>query len=223
MAVVRKALASDPKWLKLAFEDKGQKEIPGKRDNPVIMAYYKDVGHGWVEDDEVAWCAAFVGSCLQRAGEPYLKSLTARSYLSWGSKTTNPKRGDIVVFKRGSSSWQGHVGFFLGFSDDKKYVYVLDGNASNSVKVSRRAVGGRNKVLGYRTPTALSNSRTLKASLGGATAGTVALVSEGAEQVREGLVMTGWDWAIIVAGVIVIGMVVWAWKARRDDWKRKGV
>jgi hypothetical protein len=46
----------------------GTKEFEGPADNPKIMEMYKSVGHDWVEHDEVAWCAAFVGQCLEKAG-----------------------------------------------------------------------------------------------------------------------------------------------------------
>ena len=45
----------------------GTKEIKGSADNPKIMEMYRTVGHHWVEHDEVAWCAAFVGHCPQPA------------------------------------------------------------------------------------------------------------------------------------------------------------
>ncbi len=219
MALKKYELSSDPEWLKLAWADHGQKEIKGSRDNPLVVQYFKDVGHGWVKDDETAWCAAFVGSCLARAGLPHTGSLAARSYLQWGSKTTRPKRGDIVVFKRGNSSWQGHVAFYLG--SDSKYVYVLGGNQSNMVKVSRYA---KSKLLGYRAPTTLATSRTYKAAGAGAGAGVLALVGQGAEVAKEaqmGLEMTGLDWAMILAGFIGVAaaaVVIWA---RWDDWRQK--
>ena len=46
----------------------GTKEFEGPADNPKIMEMYRSVGHDWVEHDEVAWCAAFVGHCLERSG-----------------------------------------------------------------------------------------------------------------------------------------------------------
>jgi len=104
--------------------------------NPKVLAYYADAGHSWVKDDSVAWCAAFVGAMLKRAGMKGTGELTARSYLGWGEFVSieDAKPGDIVVFKRGNSTWQGHVAFYV--SCDAKVVKVLGGNQSDQVKES---------------------------------------------------------------------------------------
>ena len=57
----------------------GTTEGPGPEDNPAIMAMYASVGHDWVEHDSVAWCAAFVGHCLEKAGLRSSRRLNARS------------------------------------------------------------------------------------------------------------------------------------------------
>ena len=62
----------------------GTTEGPGPADNPVIMEMYASVGHDWVEHDETAWCAAFVGHCLEKAGIRSTRALNARSYLGFG-------------------------------------------------------------------------------------------------------------------------------------------
>jgi hypothetical protein len=46
-----------------------------------------------------------------------------------------PEIGDIAVFKRGTMGWQGHVGFYV--KNDGAYVWVLGGNQSDEVKISR--------------------------------------------------------------------------------------
>lgn len=125
----------------------GLKEVPGEADNPDILSMYARIGHGWVEHDEVAWCAAFVGSCLEQVGERSTRSLTARSYLDWGVpvELSEAREGDIVVFKRGNSSWQGHVGFFVETRGTS--VAVLGGNQKDSVSI---ATYGREDMLGIR-------------------------------------------------------------------------
>lgn len=220
MAIVKKELPDDPEWMKLAWQDNGEKEIRGSRDNPLVVAYFKDVGHGWVKDDETAWCAAFVGSMLSRCDMPHTGSLAARSYLQWGSKTTKPKRGDVVVFKRGNSSWQGHVAFYVG--EEGNYVYVLGGNQSNAVNVRRYS---KSKLLGYRTPVTPNTSRTYKAAALGGTAGLMTVVAEGTDILREaqaGFEMTGTDWGIILAGLLGVGCAGCVCYARWDDWRKKG-
>lgn len=103
--------------------------------NPKVVAYFRDSGNAGVKDDETAWCAAFVGAMLRRAGISGTGKLNARSYLDWGipvdRKDAQP--GDVVIFKRGNSSWQGHVAFFV--KDRGKLIDVLGGNQSNAVNI----------------------------------------------------------------------------------------
>jgi len=103
--------------------------------NPKVVAYFKDAGHPEVKDDATAWCAAFVGAMLHRAGDNGTGALNARSYLKWGDgvNLTDAKPGDIVVFKRGNSTWEGHVAFFV--SQDAKSIKVLGGNQSDAVNI----------------------------------------------------------------------------------------
>ena len=84
----------------------GTVEGPGPENNPVIIQMYASVGHDWVEHDSVAWCAAFVGYCLERAGLRSTRKLTARSYLGWSVpiEVANAQPGDIGVIPRGSFS-----------------------------------------------------------------------------------------------------------------------
>jgi uncharacterized protein (TIGR02594 family) len=125
----------------------GTTEGPGPADNPVIMEMYASVGHDWVEHDSVAWCAAFVGHCLERAGIRSTRKLTARSYLDWGVpvEVADAQQGDIGVIPRGSSSWQGHV-FFIDRIEGA-WVWGLGGNQDDAVNVKRYPVS---KLLGVR-------------------------------------------------------------------------
>lgn len=116
-----------------------QKEVGtvewAKGDNPKVVAYFKDSGNAGVTDDETAWCAAFVGAMLHRSGAKGTGKLNARSYLEWGVPVDrkDAKPGDVVIFKRGNSSWQGHVAFFV--KDKGALIEVLGGNQSNAVNV----------------------------------------------------------------------------------------
>lgn len=125
--------------------------------NPKILQYFKDVGHPWVKDDETAWCAAFVGAMLKRAGMPHTGKLNARSYVEWGDPVAldQARPGDIVVFWRGSpSSWQGHVGFYTAHDDN--YVMVLGGNQANQVNI--RPYSREQLLAVRRDPTAIEPS-----------------------------------------------------------------
>ncbi|NRQ10072.1 TIGR02594 family protein [Aliiroseovarius sp. xm-v-208] len=145
----------------------GTTEGPGTEDNPAIMAMYASVGHDWVEHDSVAWCAAFVGHCLEKAGLRSTRRLNARSYLDWGIPVdlAEAQEGDIVVFSRGSKSWQGHVGFFVKTAG--AMIEVLGGNQSDAVNIQRYA---KSRLLGVRragnvAPTATLSVREVQARL----------------------------------------------------------
>lgn len=125
----------------------GTTEAPGAADNPVIMEMYATIGQTHVEHDEVAWCAAFVGHCLETAGIRSTRKLNARSYLEWGVpvELTEAQPGDIVVFRRGNSAWQGHVGFLKAQSG--AWIEVLGGNQNDAVNIRRYPAA---KLLGVR-------------------------------------------------------------------------
>ena len=135
--------------LKIAFNELGTEEIVGGEDNPEVLKYANDVGIGGITSDEIAWCSTFVNWVAWKAGLQYSGKANARSWLNVGQKVTAPEPGDVVVFWRESpQSWKGHVGFFLGNSDDQKRVYCLGGNQGNPVSVSA-----------YRKETVLSFQR----------------------------------------------------------------
>lgn len=122
---------------KLALAARGMREIPGSKHNPEVVQMFADVGHDWVKDDETAWCAAFVGAMLKRAGMAHTGKLNARSYAEWGEHVdlNDAQPGDIIVFWRGSpDSWKGHVGFFVRWEGDS--ALVVGGNQSNAVNIS---------------------------------------------------------------------------------------
>ncbi len=102
-----------PPWMALAWADLGLRERPGIAVNPRIAAYFRDVRHGEVTNDETAWCAAFVGSVLERTGIASTRSLMARSYLGWGDAATELLPGTIAVLSRGADPALGHVGFVV--------------------------------------------------------------------------------------------------------------
>ena len=102
-----------------------------------------------VDPRRVPWCAAFVNAVLEMAGYEGTGSLLARSFLDLGRPVREPRRGDIVVLKRGDEAWTGHVGFYVGETMVKgvRYVEVLGGNQRHSVAVS---LYPKRLVLGYR-------------------------------------------------------------------------
>ncbi len=121
--------------IEIALSQIGIKEITGRRHNPEVLKYFKEIGHLWVKDDETAWCSAFVNWVCKKAGLPYSGKLNARSWLNVGRRTTRPKLGDITLFWRESKrSWKGHVAFFI--RETPSWIYVLGGNQNNQVKIS---------------------------------------------------------------------------------------
>jgi len=124
------------KHLDLAMSELGMREIPGERHNPKVVQMYADAGHPEIDNDETAWCAAAVGSWLERSGIPGTGSLLARSYSDWGEEVSldHAQAGDIVVLQRGNSSWQGHVGIYIRHTATQ--ILVLGGNQNNEINQS---------------------------------------------------------------------------------------
>ena len=137
------------KFIKTAVNELGQKVISGAQHNQTIVSYAKEAGFEWVNDDETPWCSIFVSWCAFKADLIRSKKANARSWLLVGHNVDgSPEPGDIVIFWRGQrDSWQGHVGIFLGYSQNSSRVYCLGGNQGNQVSISAYPV---DKVLGFR-------------------------------------------------------------------------
>ena len=116
--------------LALARADLGLREIPGFRHEPRVVACYADCGHPEIDADEVAWCAAWVGSKLKAAGYPLPPraiNLMARSYLNWGRALAVPEPGCIAVWPRGKPP-QGHVNIVESVDHAAGTVTCIGGN-----------------------------------------------------------------------------------------------
>lgn len=136
-----------PQWLRLAWAEFGVRETAGGASTSAVLSYFRDAGHATIRSDEVAWCAAFAGAMLKRAGVKPSGSLMARSYLAWGARLETPKLGAIAVLTRGSDPAAGHVGFYLGEAGGR--IFLLGGNQSDGVTVGAFEVS---RLLGYRWP-----------------------------------------------------------------------
>lgn len=136
------------KLLEIALSQYGVTEILGPESNPTIVQYSQDIGFGGVIDDQLAWCSVFINWVAVKAGLRRSGALNARSWLTVGKKITDPEPGDVVIFWRSSpDSWKGHVGIFISYSEDKKFIYCLGGNQSNQVNIKPYRA---NRLLGYR-------------------------------------------------------------------------
>ena len=125
----------EPGWLSIARSYLGTKELSGKASNPKIVKMFARAGHPEVTNDETAWCAAFVGSCLVEAGLKGTGTLWALDYATWGQKLTNPLLGCIGVKKRyqGRKVIGGHVFFTVAASSN--WIWALGGNQRDSVSI----------------------------------------------------------------------------------------
>jgi len=137
---------SDFPWLAIALSEKGIKEFPGNGDNPRVVEYLHSTNLGAPDrnNDETAWCSAFVNWCMERAGYEGTDSAWAKSWLDWGKEIQKPRKGCIVVFKRDGG---GHVGFYMGENDT--HIRVLGGNQNDEVNESNYL---KSNLLGYRLP-----------------------------------------------------------------------
>ncbi|WP_163833794.1 TIGR02594 family protein [Spartinivicinus ruber] len=140
--------SSLPKWYLVARKEMevGVEEIRGAEHNPRIIEYHQSTTLK-ASDDETAWCSSFVNWCIEISGITGTKSAAARSWLQWGKALPEPTEGCVVVFKRGSKPWQGHVGFYVGINGS--HILVLGGNQCNEVNISSYPKG---RLLGFRWP-----------------------------------------------------------------------
>lgn len=132
--------------INMALSQYGVTEVVGKEHNPVVVNYFKEIGHSWIKDDETAWCSAFVNWVAMKCGMETSGKLNARSWLKVGEAVNTPTIGDVVIFWRGKKdSWQGHVAFYV--NEDKDNIWVLGGNQGNKVCISTYP---KSRLLGYR-------------------------------------------------------------------------
>lgn len=133
-------------WIDIAKAEIGQKEIKGSKHNPRIVEYGTAVDL-IVSDDETPWCSSVMNWIFMKAGIQRTGKANARSWLSWGIALDKPRHGCVAILKRGTKSWMGHVGFYMGEKD--QFILLLAGNQGNEFKY---AYFEKSDVLGYRWP-----------------------------------------------------------------------
>ncbi|GLR51254.1 TIGR02594 family protein [Shinella yambaruensis] len=141
---------TEPIWMREARRYLGLREIVGKGSNSTIMSWAKRLG-GWVasfySDDDIPWCglalAAWVAVTLPQEALPS-NPLGALNWRTFGISLPAPSVGAILVFKRPGG---GHVGLYVG--EDATHYYVLGGNQSNSVSITRIE---RSRLVAIRYP-----------------------------------------------------------------------
>jgi uncharacterized protein (TIGR02594 family) len=126
-------------WMKTAWMELGQKEEPGIAANPRILEYFKSAKY-WGKDDSGrvnAWCACFTSWVMEQNGyTPPAEAFRASAWAAFGKKIAAPVYGAIGIKSRQGGN---HVAFVVGISPDEKYLYMLGGNQSDKVQVSRYA------------------------------------------------------------------------------------
>jgi uncharacterized protein (TIGR02594 family) len=136
-------------WLAEARRLIGTREIPGPRDNPVILDWARATRIPY-DDDETPWCGLFMAHCIAATlpDEPLpANPLGARNWLKFG-RDMAPQMGAILVFSRGSvQSWSGHVALYAG--EEAEMFHILGGNQSDTVSIAKIA---KSRLLGARWP-----------------------------------------------------------------------
>ncbi len=128
-----------------ALNQFGHKEIAGDKHNPEIVKFFTEIGFD-IQNDETAWCSAFVNWIAMKAGLERTKQLNAKSWLDVGDEVKNPLVGDIAIFHRGDpKAWTGHVGIYINKIGSN--IYVLSGNQGNQVSI---APYKETRLIGYR-------------------------------------------------------------------------
>lgn len=149
-ATEKKPLADDtPPWLKTAIESIGIAEVPGKKDNPAIMAMAKACGGVIAKTythDEVPWCKMFTEYCLVKNGLKGVDSLWALDNIKLGSKLKNVAVGAIASKQRKGG---GHTFIVIGRDKNGKIVGV-GGNQTDRVS---RATFYPSEIISYNWPT----------------------------------------------------------------------
>jgi uncharacterized protein (TIGR02594 family) len=140
-------MTEQPPWLAEAWRELGQQEFAGARNNPRITAFFKELGHVANARDEIPWCAAFVGACLERAGFESTRSLLSRSYTGYGDSLVGERVGALAILTRGANPALGHVGFLVGWSPER--LWLLGGNQGDAVTVDGYA---RSRLIALRWP-----------------------------------------------------------------------
>ncbi len=123
-----------------------------EKDNDKLRFLLKSGGDDIaINPAKTPWCAAWINYCERAAGNKGTGMLNARSFLTYGKPVKDlkdAKEGDILVFKRGIASWQGHVTYYAGY-DKSLGIKVLGGNQKDSVCEAYYSPG---TLLGIRRP-----------------------------------------------------------------------
>jgi len=148
-----------PKMRELPWIVEGKKVfgLHEKHNKGQLTRWLKSDGRRLGDTEKLPWCGDYVETAIKNAlpNEEFYGRLKenpywARNWIRFGVETP-PVYGAILVFSRGNG---GHVGFAVG--QDKDDFYVLGGNQSNAVTISRIS---KSRLLAARWPASWKNPR----------------------------------------------------------------
>lgn len=134
----------------------GVVEKPGPADNPVILAWAKEVGvSGWYKHDITPWCGLAMAIAAKRGKKKLPPSpLWAKAWTAFGKVTKTPMLGDVLIFKRAGG---GHVGIYV--AEDSECYHVLGGNQSDKVSIIRM---GKWRLYAARRPNYINQPKNVR-------------------------------------------------------------
>lgn len=141
------------KWLEVARNLIGTKEVPGPANNPKIMGWGNALGARILgiayTADSVPWCGLFAAWCVHQAGfTPPKIAIRASEWAKFGDAlplNETPPIGAIAVFTRNGG---GHVGFVVGIHRNGD-LDILGGNQGDAVNIRRFP---RTRLTAFRWP-----------------------------------------------------------------------
>jgi uncharacterized protein (TIGR02594 family) len=137
-----------PPWLATAISSIGIAEVPGNKDNPVILAMAKKCGGQIAKTyvhDEIAWCKMFVEYCLASNGLHGNDTLWALDSAKIGTKLAGPAFGAIACKRRTGG---GHT-FIIAGKDKNGLLVAVGGNQGDRVS---RATFKTSEIVSYNWP-----------------------------------------------------------------------
>lgn len=154
---------SRPLWLEAGIKLLGTREVPGVKNNPVIINWAKAEGGSIAKEythDSIPWCALFANHILTKVGLKGTETLWALDFASekkWPCvRLAGPAVGAFAPMLRDGG---GHITIVAG-KDQFGNIMGLGGNQSDAVTIAPFAVSRLNK--GYFWPAGV----TLPAKVG---------------------------------------------------------
>jgi uncharacterized protein (TIGR02594 family) len=132
---VKKEIAR-PLWLEAGLQLLNTKEVPGAKDNPIIIDWARDEGGAIAKEythDVIPWCALFWNHCLTKAGLKGTETLWALDFAgNWPSvRLAGMAVGAFAPMVRDGG---GHIIVIVG-RDQHGNIMGLGGNQSDKVSI----------------------------------------------------------------------------------------